>query len=310
MEEKYTISLADLVKEFQFEIVHRPDHFEDILITTAEVSRPGLALSGYFGVFESWRIQLIGNAERKYLLSLPEDERRERIVNLIEARPAAILITTNNPVFEEMLEAAKRVGVPILRTASKTSSVMSALIASLNLHLAPRITRHGVLVEVYGEGLLILGESGVGKSETAIELVKRGHRLIADDAVEIKKVSNITLVGSAPAVIAHYVELRGLGIVDVSRLFGAGAVKPTERIDLVINMEQWVEGKMYDRLGLDEETIEILGIKVPSITVPVRPGRNLAIILEIAAMNNREKKLGYNAAEEFNKKLMSMYPEN
>ena len=161
MEEKYTISLADLVKEFQFEIVHRPDHFEDILITTAEVSRPGLALSGYFGVFEPWRIQLIGNAERKYLLSLPEDERRERIVNLIEARPAAILITTNNPVFEEMLEAAKRVGVPILRTASKTSSVMSALIASLNLHLAPRITRHGVLVEVYGEGLLIIGESGV-----------------------------------------------------------------------------------------------------------------------------------------------------
>jgi len=310
MEESYSIPLAELVNEFQFEVIHKPDHFEDIKITTAEVSRPGLALSGYFGVFEPWRIQLFGNAERKYLLSLPEGERKTRIVDFIEARPTAVLITTNNPVFDEMLEAAERVGVPILRTPGKTSPTLAALIASLGVHLAPRITRHGVLVEVYGEGLLILGESGVGKSETAIELVKRGHRLIADDAVEIKKVSNKTLVGSAPAIISHYVELRGLGVVDVSRLFGAGAVKPTERIDLVINMEQWIEGKMYDRLGLDEEKMEILGIEVPSITVPVRPGRNLAIILEIAAMNNREKKSGYNAAEEFNKKIMTMFGES
>ena len=182
---------------------------------------------------------------------------------------------------------------------------MAALIASLNKHLAPRITRHGVLVEVYGEGLLLLGDSGVGKSETAIELVKRGHRLIADDAVEIKRVSAITLIGSAPEIIRHYVELRGIGIIDVRRLFGMGAVKDTERIDLVINMEPWVQGKMYDRLGLDDQTVDILGIKIPAITVPVRPGRNLAIILEIAAMNNRQKKMGYNTAEEFNKRLMS-----
>ena len=181
---------------------------------------------------------------------------------------------------------------------------MAAIISSLNTHLAPRITRHGVLVEVYGEGLLLLGDSGVGKSETAIELVKRGHRLIADDAVEIKKVSAKTLVGSAPEIIRHYVELRGIGIVDVRRLFGMGAVKETEKIDLVINLELWVEGKMYDRLGLDEEKIDILGNQIPSITIPVKPGRNLAIILEIAAMNNRQKKMGYNTAEEFNKRLL------
>ncbi|MBR7182045.1 MAG: HPr(Ser) kinase/phosphatase, partial [Clostridia bacterium] len=186
----------------------------------------------------------------------------------------------------------------------KTSSFMAALIAYLNVQLAPRITRHGVLVEVYGEGLLLLGDSGVGKSETAIELVKRGHRLIADDAVEIKRVSAKTLVGEAPAIIRHYVELRGIGIVDVRRIFGMGAVKNSERIDLVINLEPWVQGKMYDRLGLDNETMDILDIKVPCITIPVKPGRNLAIILEIAAMNHRQKKMGYNTAEEFNRKLM------
>jgi len=182
--------------------------------------------------------------------------------------------------------------------------MMASLIASLNTSLAPRITRHGVLVEVYGEGLLLLGDSGIGKSETAIELVKRGHRLIADDAVEIKRVSDKTLVGSAPEIIRHYIELRGIGIIDVRRIFGIGAVKATERIDLVIQLENWVEGKMYDRMGMDEEKVNILGLDIPAITVPVRPGRNLAIILEIAAMNNRQKKMGYNTAEEFNKKLM------
>ena len=197
-----------------------------------------------------------------------------------------------------------RHGVPLLRTKEKTSPFMAALIAFLNVQLAPRITRHGVLVEVYGEGLLLLGDSGVGKSETAIELVKRGHRLIADDAVEIKRVSAKSLVGEAPAIIRHYVELRGIGIVDVRRIFGMGAVKNSERIDLVINLEPWVQGKMYDRLGLDNQTMDILGIEIPSITIPVTPGRNLDIILEIAAMNNRQKKMGYNTAEEFNRKLM------
>ena len=222
----------------------------------------------------------------------------------------AVVVTTSLEVDEVMLRHAKLNNVPILRSKEKTSPLMAALIASLNLHLAPRITRHGVLVEVYGEGLLLLGDSGVGKSETAIELVKRGHRLIADDAVEIKRASAKALVGSAPEIIRHYVELRGIGLVDVRRLFGMGAVKDAEKIDLIISLEHWVQGKMYDRLGLDEEKMDILGIELPCITIPVKPGRNLAIIIEIAAMNNRLKKMGYNTAEEFNKKLMSQLEAN
>ena len=203
-----------------------------------------------------------------------------------------------------MMDEAKAAGVPIFRTSEKTSPVMAALIGSLNTHLAPRITRHGVLVEVYGEGILLLGDSGVGKSETAIELLKRGHRLIADDAVEIKRVSATTLVGMAPEIIRHYVELRGIGIVDVRRLFGMGAVKESEKIDLVITLEPWENGKMYDRLGLDEKTTEILGISIPTIEIPVSPGRNLSVVIEVAAMNNRQKRMGYNTAKEFNKRLM------
>jgi HPr kinase/phosphorylase len=261
-------------------------------------------LAGFFDVFEPTRIQIIGYAERCYLDQLADDERRRRIVDFVNARPVAVVYSTGAPVFEEMLQAAQQMNVPILRSQERTSALMATMIAGLNNHLAPRITRHGVLVEVYGEGLLLLGDSGVGKSETAIELVKRGHRLIADDAVEIKRVSSRTLVGAAPEIIRHYVELRGIGIVDVRRLFGMGAVKMTERIDLIINLETWIQGKMYDRLGLDEQTTNILGLEIPSITIPVKPGRNLAIILEIAAMNNRQKKMGYNTAEEFNKKLM------
>lgn len=305
MEEVYSIPLEQLCKEFSLEKIYVPENFDSIMITTPEISRPGLALAGFFEIFDAARIQIIGNAEHRYLQSLGADERRRRVVNYINARPIAVLFSTGNEVFEEFIEVSTRVGVPILRCQEKTSPIMAAMIASLNTHLAPRITRHGVLVEVYGEGLLLLGDSGVGKSETAIELVKRGHRLIADDAVEIKRVSAKTLVGTAPEIIRHYVELRGIGIVDVRRLFGMGAIKMTEKIDLIINLETWVQGKMYDRLGLDEQTTNILGLEIPSITIPVKPGRNLAIILEIAAMNNRQKKMGYNTAEEFNKKLMS-----
>ena len=223
---------------------------------------------------------------------------------LVDAKPVAIIYTTNLPIDSAAVERAEKAGVPILRTGLKTSEIMASLISALNNYLAPRITRHGCLVEIYGEGILLLGDSGVGKSETTIELIKRGHRLIADDAVEIKRVSDKTLVGSAPELIKHYVELRGIGIVDVRRLFGMGAVKETEKINLVIQLENWIEGKMYDRLGMDEETIDILGINVPSITIPVRPGRNLAIILEVAAMNNRQKRMGYNTAEEFSNNLL------
>ena len=305
MDATYRISLSVLIKEHKLEEVYLPAPAKDISIYNPEVDRPALALSGFYEMFEASRIQLIGQAEHTYLDMMEPEDRRDRLDQYMHARPITVIVTTGLDVYPEMIEAAKREGVPILRTQEKTSPMMAALIASLNKHLAPRITRHGVLVEVYGEGLLLLGDSGVGKSETAIELVKRGHRLIADDAVEIKRVSAITLIGSAPEIIRHYVELRGIGIIDVRRLFGMGAVKDTERIDLVINMEPWVQGKMYDRLGLDDQTVDILGIKIPSITVPVRPGRNLAIILEIAAMNNRQKKMGYNTAEEFNKRLMS-----
>ena len=304
MKEVYKIALSKIVEEFHLEVIVKPEGFEEIQIVTPEVNRPGLALAGFYEIFEQDRIQLIGKAETHYLQSLEPSTKRVMLQKFVDAKPVAILYTTGLPVDDVVIERAKKKQVPVLRTPIKTSPIMASLIASLNMHLAPRITRHGVLVEVYGEGMLLLGDSGIGKSETAIELVKRGHRLIADDAVEIKRVSDKTLVGSAPEIIRHYIELRGIGIVDVRRIFGIGAVKNTERIDMVIQQENWIEGKMYDRMGMDEETINILGIEVPSITIPVRPGRNLAIILEIAAMNNRQKRMGYNTAEEFNKKLL------
>ena len=304
MTEKYSIPLSRLIEKFSLTSVHLPDEPENIMIRNNEVNRPGLAFGGFFEMFNPSRIQIVGQAEYRYLEERDEDKRNAKIDDFFRLAPVAVIMSTSQEPFPRMVEAAKREGVPLLITHERTSAFMAALIAFLNVQLAPRITRHGVLVEVYGEGLLLLGDSGVGKSETAIELVKRGHRLIADDAVEIKRVSAETLVGEAPAIIRHYVELRGIGIVDVRRIFGMGAVKNSERIDLVINLEPWVQGKMYDRLGLDNEMMSILDVKVPSITIPVRPGRNLAIILEIAAMNNRQKKMGYNTAEEFNKKLM------
>ncbi len=304
MEEKYTIPLSVIVEEFSLNKIYVPDHYEDISITTPEVNRPGLILAGFFEHFEAARIQILGHAEHRYLDSLDEEQAKEKLTALVALHPVAIITTSDLTFHPALTEACRHIGVPLFHSNWNTSPLMAALIASLNVHLAPRITRHGVLVDVYGEGILILGDSGIGKSETAIELVKRGHRLIADDAVEIKRVSARRLVGSAPEIIRHYVELRGIGIVDIRRLFGMGAVKDTESIDLVVKLEPWEQGKMYDRLGLDEEKIEILGLKLPVITIPVHPGRNLAIILEIAAMNNRQKCMGYNTAEEFNKRLM------
>ncbi len=304
MKSKYSIPLGKLIDEFHLQELYLPEGGREIPVQSPEVSRPGLAFAGFVAVFEPHRMQLIGRAEYQYLQDLPEEEHHARMDEFFGMKPVAVVLTTKLAPSEAMMEAAKKHGVPILGTKERTSAFMASLIASLNVHLAPRLTRHGVLVEVYGEGILILGDSGIGKSETAIELVKRGHRLIADDAVEIKRVSSQTLVGSAPDLIRYYIELRGIGIVDVRRLFGMGAVRETERIGLVIKLEQWDPEKMYDRFGLDEETENILGIQIPSITIPVHPGRNLAIILEIAAMNNRQKKMGYNTAEEFNKRLM------
>ncbi len=301
---KHQEKLQTIVDKFSLEEIFSPADFSERYISRSDTSRPGLPLAGFFKDFENERIQIIGNMEHSYLSSLPLECRYASLENFFSRGVIMVIVTAGLPIFPEMEELAKRFDTPLYRSAMYTSKLVSALTAELNVLLAECITTHGVLVEVYGEGILIMGESGIGKSETAIELVKRGHRLIADDAVELKRVSDKTLVGSAPDLIKHYIELRGIGIVDVRRIFGMGAVKDTEKVDLVISFEPWDSEKVYERFGLDAEYTDIMGIKIPSITIPVKPGRNLAVIIEIAAMNNRQKKMGYNTAEEFNKRLM------
>lgn len=298
MKTDYTVSLERVIGEFSLESLYLPKDANDILISITEINRPGLQMAGYYEYFDDRRIQILGISEISFLKRFTEEKARERIKEFFSKTPVAVVIARNLHVEEYYVEIAKEYGVPLLRTAESTSDFTAALIAFLNLQLAPRVTRHGVFVEVYGEGILLLGESGVGKSETAIELIKRGHRLIADDAVEIRKVSSKSLVGTAPDNIRHFIELRGIGIINASRIFGAGAVKLTEKIDLVINLEIWDVNKVYDRMGLDDQKTEILGLNIPSLTIPVKPGRNLAVIIEVAAMNSRQKKLGYNAAQD------------
>ncbi len=301
---KLSVKLTKLIDEFHLEIISAPDNLDEIEIFSSDVHRPGVQLSeNYFDYFDNKRIQILGTVEYHFMLNKPSEERYIAYKNLLEKGIPAIIITRGLDATDELVRATKECSIPLLRTNDNTSAFMAALIASLNLSRAPLITRHGVLVEVYGEGVLLLGESGVGKSETAVELIKRGHRLVADDAVEIRKVSAKTLVGSSPEIIRHFIELRGIGIVDVKKIFGMGAVKDTESINLVINLEIWQQGKTYERLGLDKEVTNILGIDIPSLTVPVRPGRNLAVIIEIAAMNHRQQKMGYNAAEVLSERL-------
>ena len=296
------VHLSKLAEELKLNVIHMPER--DVLVTNANVNRPGLPLTGFFEHFEPSRMQIIGKSEFNYLSDLEPDVRKKRLRQFLCREPIAIVYSTGINPSEEMMELIKEFDVPLLQTERATSEFMAALISKLAVYLAPCITRHGVLVEVYGEGVLILGDSGVGKSETAIELVKRGHRLIADDAVELRRVSDRTITGTAPEIIRHYVELRGIGVIDVKRIFGIGAVKDVEKIDLIINLEPWVEGKMYDRLGLEEEYTDIMGLKIVSNTIPVHPGRNMAVIIEIAAINNRQKRMGYNTAKEFNDRLM------
>ena len=298
MTEKFKVSLEKIIEEFKLETIYIHKEPKDIQIEENDVNRPGLQLMGFYEYFNPERIQIIGKMVFAYLSTIDEKTRRDRLEMLFAQKLPALIITRELPYFSEMLEFAKQYEVPLLRSKESTSNFMSGLIAFLNLNLAPRITRHGVLIEIYGEGVFITGESGVGKSETAIELVKRGHRLVADDAVEIRKVSNISLVGSSPDNIRHFLELRGIGIINARRLFGMGAVKMTEKIDLIVEMELWNPEKIYDRMGVDSQYTSILGVKVPSLTIPVKPGRNLAVIMEVAAMNNRQKKMGYNAAQE------------
>ena len=303
VEGRYSMKLGKLIKDFDLEVLRGVAHYEDVLVQREDVNRPGLQLVGFFDYFDAKRLQLLGKVENTYLTKVEPEDRRRIFDDLLAYEIPALIITRGLEPFPELMEMADRHDRTILRTQETTTAFMGALIAGLRNELAPRITRHGVLVEVYGEGVLLLGESGVGKSETAIELVKRGHRLVADDAVEIKRVGVSRLVGSAPELIRHYIELRGIGVVDVQQLFGMSAVREDQDIDLVVSLEQWNDEAMYDRLGLEELYTVILDVKVPSLTVPVKPGRNLAIIVEVAAMNNRHKKTGYNAAQAFTQQI-------
>lgn len=301
------VNLKEIIEEFQLEALYMGEG--DVLVNTPEVNRPGLPLTGFTELYQPHRIQIIGREEHAYLDGLDEATLRSNVEKFMAAKPICVIISSSIEPHAVFGEFAEKYDVPLLRTSERTSEFMASLINSLRVKTAPMFTRHGVMVEVYGIGILILGDSGIGKSETAIELIKRGHRLIADDAVEIRRVSDKTLVARAPELIKHYIELRGIGIVDVRRLFGIGAVKETEKIELVVKLEPWVEGKMYDRMGLQNEMMEIMGIQLPSVCIPVRPGRNLAVIIEIAAMNQRQKYMGHNTAAEFNKRLMQLASE-
>ena len=294
-----SIRLGTIIDNFHFEVLYGPEGYREQLITTEDVNRPGMQLTGFFDYFDENRIQMIGLVETSYLERLTSQERLQRFDLLLGYRIPALILARNLEPFPECMEMAKKHGRIILRSQENTANIMSMLIAYLRMALSPSITRHGVLVEVYGEGVLLMGESGVGKSETAIELVKRGHRLIADDAVEIRRGLNNRLSGTAPELIRHYIELRGIGVVDVRRLFGMSAVKMDSNVDLLIKLEVWKEGAVYDRLGADEFFTNILDVELPTLTIPVKPGRNLAVIIEVAAMNNRNKKMGHNAALEF-----------
>lgn len=298
MAEQYFVTLEKIIQQHGLEIVYIPKSADEIKIITNEVNRPGIVLTGYTDYFDPLRIQILGWTELGFLQYMSGEERDRALGYWLGLHPAAAVVTRGLEIPEYFVEACKKYEVPLLLTDEETSPFLASLIAFLNRELAPRITRHGVLVEVYGEGVLIVGESGAGKSETAIELIKRGHRLIADDAVEIRKVNDTTLEGSSPSNIRHFIELRGIGIINARRIFGMGAVKQQERINMIIQLEDWDSTKAYDRLGLDNEYVKILDVKVPVITVPVTPGRNLAVIVETAAMNNRQKKMGYNGARE------------
>lgn len=293
-----SVRVKDIVEKFQMEVINKGTDYDTEILTITDVNRPGLQFIGFFDYFDPRRLQIIGKSEVTFLRGYSAEERRKRFEDLFCYEIPALVISRNLDVFPECLEMAQKHGRTLLRTKYTSVEFTAMTIDYLNHALAPVITRHGVLVDVYGEGVLILGDSGIGKSETAIELIKRGHRLIADDAVEIRRVSSKSLVGQSPENIRHFIELRGIGIINARRIFGMGAVKLQEKIDMCINLEIWDATKVYDRMGMDSEYTEILGIKVPVMTIPVKPGRNLAIIIEVAAMNNRQKKMGYNAAYE------------
>ena len=305
------VPLGEIIKEFDLEILCQGPDYEKVPLRTVDVNRPGLPLGGFFEHFDTKRLLLIGLTEHTFLENMTPEERLERFDRLLSYPVPALIITRGLEAYPECLEMARKHGRTVLRTEQQTSTFMSALISSLFNHLAPCITRHGVMMEIYGEGVMIQGESGVGKSEVAIELIKRGHRIIADDAVEIKLTERGNLMASSPALIRHYMELRGIGIIDVRRLFGMGAVKDDQRIDMILKLEPWDDKAFYDRLGLEMATTdELLGVSLPVVTIPVKPGRNLAVIVEVAAMNNRNRKMGHNAAQELTMRMDEEFNKN
>ena len=294
----YTVDLKKLVEKMKL-VNYTPDlNIDDIKITQTDVNRPALQLAGFFDYFDSDRVQVIGYVEYAYMQKMEKDHGVGIMTRLLDYKVPCIVFCRNIEIEPDLVELATKKGVPLFRTEKPTSAFMAEVIRWLKVELAPRISIHGVLVDVYGEGVLIMGESGIGKSEAALELIKRGHRLVTDDVVEIKKVSDETLIGTAPDITRHFIELRGIGIIDVKTLFGVESVKNTQSIDLVIKLEEWNKEQEYDRLGLDEQYTEFLGNKVVCHQIPIRPGRNLAIIVESAAVNYRQKKMGYNAARE------------
>ena len=307
MNEKHCVSLTRLVEEFRLEVAFKSTDYEAVQLTVEDVARPGLQLAGYFDHFEPMRLQVMGNAEMSYMEKMTPAEQASTFDRLFSYKFPALLLARGFEPSEACLEMAKKHNVTVLRSNQATSNMVSGIINFLRIALAPKITRHGVLVEVYGEGLLLIGDSGIGKSEAAVELLKRGHRLIADDAVEIRKIGENSLMGAAPALIRNYVELRGIGIINVAKLFGMGAVKAENEINLVVNIVPWNNQAIYDRLGLEEQHMEIMDVKIPMNTIPITPGRNLALILEVAAMNNRQRKMGYNAALEFTEQMNSHF---
>ncbi len=307
---KFTVELTKIIKEFNLKAKYESKDMESVLVCNNEVNRPSLQMAGFFECFDNTRIQVIGKVEAAYLDHLDSEAEANALEVFFSKKVPCVVITKDIEISPVMRAMAEKYDTPLLATNMSTSHFISSLIAFLNIELAPRITTHGVLIEVHGEGVLLLGDSGVGKSETAVELVKRGHRLVADDAVEIKRVSDKSLLGSAPDIIRHFIELRGIGIIDVKNIFGVGAVKNMEKIDLIINLEIWQDKKQYDRLGLTTEHTEILGIQVPSLTIPVKPGRNLAVVIEVAAINHRQKRMGYNAAEALNERLINEMKAN
>ena len=294
----YSVPLRQLVEEFKLEVVNRASDFDKICVTVEDINRPALQLVGFYEYFEPIRLQILGKAEMVFLQAMGTEKRRSVLEDLLRCEIPALIVARNMEIFPELMEIARKHGRTLLRTEKTTVELTSHIIDYLNRALAPQITRHGVLMNIYGQGVLMIGDSGIGKSETAIELLKRGHRLVADDAVEIRRISD-SLYGSAPEIIRHYIEIRGVGIIDVQQLFGMGAVQFDSDIELVIHLEPWQDGKFYDRLGLEGDTYTILGVQLPYVTIPVRPGRNLAGIVEIAAMKNRQMRYGYNSARDF-----------